>query len=280
MPGLFEMSGLFKMTCTKTRIRGVTAALSLSLCGAAFAQTPVPLDNPGFESGSAGWALWTQSGSLAVAAVTYPDTGARTGTRYARVEVTAAAESSGENWHVQFQPPTNWEAVAGATYEFKFWAKSDVELPLHVSVQGSDYTYLTGTSFGLTPEWTEYSVMHTAEEAGQGAVRFHVYVAEAVGVYSFDDFSLTETLPAGVRSADKAQGFQIRQVAGNLVLSLPAGQVGTWKAELVNLRGSRLAMTQGHVDASLRFALPKEKGAYFVRVSGPKGSWVRKIAVQ
>ncbi len=263
-------------------IHGITpaAALSLMLCGAAFAQTPISLTNPGFESGSAGWTLWTQSGSLAVASVTYPDSGAHAGTRYARVEVTEPAESSAENWHVQFQTPTNWEAVAGATYELKFWAKSDVEAPIHVSVQGSDYTYLTGTSFGLTPEWTEYSMIHMADESGTSAVRFHVYVAEAVGVYSFDDFSLTETLPASIRHANKGQEFQIRQVAGNLVLSLNPGQVGTWKAELVNLRGSRLAMTQGHVDASLRFALPKEKGAYFVRVTGPKGSWVRKIAVQ
>jgi hypothetical protein len=261
------------------RIHQVTTALTLCLAAAAMGQTNL-LSNPGFETGGTGWMLWTQSGSPAVAAVTYPSTGAHGGTRYARVEVTQPAASAAENWHVQFQPPTGWTAVTGATYELKFWAKSDSSRGIHVSVQGGDYAYLTGQSFGLTPEWTEYSISHVSEAEGASAVRFHVYVAEAVGDYGFDDFTLSETLPAGLRGDVSARGseLRVRQESGNLVLSL--GKVSeSWKAELLDLRGVTVASALGNADGSLRMALPKN-GTYFVRASTSTKAWIRKVAIQ
>lgn len=257
------------------RIQGLTAALLL--CGAAstLAQTNL-LNNPGFESGGTGWTLWTQSGSPAVAAVTYPSTGAHGGTRHARVTVTTPAASASENWHVQFQPPTNWTAQNRGTYEFKFWAKSDSSRPIHVSVQGGDYTYLTGTSFGLTPDWTEYSLIHVSEADGASAVRFHVYVAEAVGTYDFDDFSVLETPPAGIAGGLAAgKSLQVRQEAGHLVVSL-GGVSGNLKAELLDLRGVTVASATG--EGSLRFATPRS-GAYFVRANAGTKAWVRKVVV-
>jgi hypothetical protein len=251
-----------------------------TLCGVAAVQAQNLITNPGFESGGTGWTLWTQSGSPAVAAVTYPTGGAHGGTRYARVQVTAPAASAAENWHIQFQPPPSWEAIAGATYEMKFWAKSDSSKPIHVSVQGGDYAYLTGQSFGLTPDWTEYSISHVAAEGGTSSVRFHVYVAEAVDVYSFDDFTLLKTAdPVGVRpGASAKEGFRVRQEAGKLVVTLD-GAPETWKAELVDLRGTVLANASGRADGLLSFALPKN-GAYFVRASTATKAWVRKISVQ
>jgi hypothetical protein len=252
-----------------------TAAL---LFGAATVMGQNLLDNPGFESGGTGWTLFTQSGSVAVADVTYPSTGARTGTRYARVEVTEAAASSAENWHVQFQPPTNWTAGVGATYEFKFWAKSDSSRPIHVSVQGSDYTYLTGTSFALTPEWTEYSMSHVSDAEGTAAVRFHVYVAEAKDVYSFDDFSVVALTAGVLGGSSQAQGLRVRQESGKLVLSL--GDVsGNWKAELVDLRGMTLASAAGQAAGSVRLAQPKKSGVYFVRATTSTRSWVQKVTI-
>jgi hypothetical protein len=251
------------------------------LCGAATVLGQNLITNPGFESGGTGWTLFTQGGSVAVGAVTYPSTGARTGTRYARVEVTQAAASAGENWHIQFQPPTGWTAGIGTTYEFKFWGKSDSGRNIHVSVQGSDYTYITGQSFGLTTDWAEYSLTHVAEAEGANAVRFHVYVAESKGVYSFDDFTITGTAPAGISQGleTKGQALRVRQQSGNLVLSLGAGSFEAWRAELFDLRGMRLASATGPAGGSLRLALPRKAGAYFIRAHTPTHSWVRKVSV-
>jgi hypothetical protein len=260
------------------RIQKVTTALML--CGAATALGQNLITNPGFESEGAGWTLWTQGGSPAVATVTYPATGARSGTRYARVVVTEPAASAAENWHVQFQPPPNWTAGIGATYEFKFWAKSDSSANIHVSVQGGDYAYLTGSSFGLTPEWAEYSLTHVSEAEGSAAVRFHVYVAESRNAYSFDDFTLT-ALTAGVREGGlaRASDLRLRQEQGSLVLSLGADAVENWNAELFDLKGSRIASSAARAEGSLRLALPGKSGTYLVRARTPTRSWVRKVLV-
>jgi hypothetical protein len=259
------------------RIHGVTTAFMLSFAATGMAQNLIT--NPGFENSGSGWSLWTQGGSQAVASVTYPTTGARTGTRYARVLVTVPAASAAENWHVQFQPPA-WTAGIGATYEFKFWAKSDSSVNIHVSVQGSDFTYLTGASFGLTTEWTEYSLTHVSEAEGTNAVRFFVYVAESVNAYGFDDFSVT-ALTAGVRGAEVGgrQELRVRQGSDNLVLALDGGLSGNFRAELFDLRGTSLASTTGRADGSLLLTLPRESGTYVIRANTSTRAWVRKVAI-
>ena len=261
------------------RIHKITSAFML--CGAATVLGQNLITNPGFESGGTGWTLFTQGGSVAVASVTYPSTGAHGGTRYARVAVTTPAASASENWHVQFQPPTGWSAGIGTTYEFKFWAKGDSSQNIHVSVQGADYTYLTGTSFGLTTDWTEYTLTHVSEAEGTNAVRFHVYVAESKGVYSFDDFTLTGTPPAGISDGIKTKGqaLRIRQESGGLVLSLGGIASENWKAELLDLRGTTVASATGRADGSLRLARPGKSGVYFVRAGTPTHSWVRKVSI-
>lgn len=259
------------------RIHAVTTALML--CGAATVLGQNLITNPGFENSGAGWTLFTQGGSAAVASVSYPTTGARTGTRYARVLVSTAAASAAENWHVQFQPP-GWAAGIGATYEFKFWAKSDSAANIHVSVQDGSYTYLTGVSFGLTPEWTEYSLTHVSDAEGTSAVRFHIYVAESVNAYGFDDASVI-ALTSGVRGGAPGQGhaLQVRQGRDNLVLTLDGGFPGNVKAELFDLRGTSLATASGRADGSLLLDLPRKSGAYVVRASTATRAWVRQISI-
>lgn len=260
------------------RIHGSIAALSLSLAAASFGQNL--LWNPGFEDEGDGWTLWHQGGTVAEGTVTYPNTGAYEGTRYARIEVTTPSETSGENWHIQFQPPA-WEAQAGVEYEFKFWGKSELGSIIHVSVQGPDYTYLTGSSFSLSTEWSEHSVYHYAEEGGTGAVRFHVYVAEVADVYSFDSFSVTaQTVNVKAGAGKQAQGLRVRQEPAGFVVSLGANAPESWKAELVDLRGKTIASANGKADASLSLAHPEKSGVYFVRASAGTRSWVRKVTVQ
>jgi hypothetical protein len=262
------------------RIQKVTTALML--CGATFAMGQNLITNPGFESSGAGWTLFTQGGSEAVASVSYPTTGAHGGTRYARVLVTTPAASAAENWHVQFQPPTGWSAEVGATYEFKFWAKSDSSANIHVSVQGSDYTYITGSSFGLTTDWTEYTLTHVSEAEGTNGVRFHVYVAESVNAYDFDDFSVVGT-PVGIRNDGVVAGrraLRLTQVSDRLVLSVDGSITENWKAELFDLQGVSLASAAGRTDGSLTLAHPQKAGTYVIRAGTATHSWVRKVTIQ
>jgi hypothetical protein len=239
------------------------------------------ITNPGFESGGTGWTLFAQSGTVAAATVTYPNTGAHGGTRYARVAVTAAAASASENWHIQFQPPTGWSASVGTTYDLKFWAKCDSSRNIHVSVQGSDYSYISGTTYGLTPDWTEYTATYVADAEGSNAVRFHVYVAEGTGVYAFDDFTLTGTAPAGIsKGLEKAgQALRIRLESGAMVVSLGKAGTDLVKAELIDLQGVTHSSAQARANGSLRLALPAQNGTYLLRVKSGNEVWVRKVAV-
>lgn len=258
---------------------GVARLLSaLMLCGAVAIPAQNLITNPGFESQGSGWTLWFQSGTVAAGSVTYPDTGAHGGSRYARIDITSAAASAAENWHVQFQPQS-WTAVSGTTYEFKFWAKCDVGSNIHVSVQGADYTYLTGTSFGIGTEWAEYSLTQVADADGDGAVRFHIYLGEAVDVYSFDDVSVT-AVPTAIRGG-VAQGAALNVLQGrdNLVVSLGKGMPGAWKADLLDVRGKVLASASSGAEGSARLKRPGA-GMYVVRASTPTRAWVRKVEVR
>ena len=260
------------------RFSVILSASVLSLAAAAMGQNL--LSNPGFENSGTSWTLWVSPASPgAQAAVTYPTTGARTGTRYARVAVASRAD---ENWHIQFQAAANWPVVMGNTYELRFWAKSDSGSPVHVAVQDNDFTYRSGVSYTLTPgEWTEYTVEHVADREGTGAIRFHVYVGEAADVYSFDDFSVTVTATAGVRGGASAQeqGLRVSQTARNFVLSLDAAPGGNWTAQLYDLRGMRIASAAGRADGTLQMALPRDKGTYFIRANAGSKSWVRRVTV-
>jgi hypothetical protein len=111
-------------------------------------------------------------------------------------------------------------------------------------------------------------------------VRFHVYVAESVNAYSFDDFSVT-ALTAGVRGgSSRGQALQVRLGRDNFVLTLDGGISGNLKAELLDLRGMSLATATGRADGSLVLAHPRESGAYLIRASTTTRSWVRKVSIR
>lgn len=266
-----------------TRIHGITTAFAFVLCGAATAPGQNLLTNPGFESGGSGWALVTDAlDTVSVSAVTYPDSGAPEGTRYARIQIDTP---SVENWHVQFQTPAGWEAIIGATYDMTFRARSENSSSLHFSVQdgpNNGYTYRTGFDFGLTPEWTEYSFSYVSDVEGTGALRFFLYVGSFVDVYGFDDFSLTMTPPVGIRAgapAPAGNALRILRDADNLLVSLEGKVPEGLEAELFDLGGARLASAAGRTDGPLLLTLPRESGTYLVRARTATRSWVRKISI-
>jgi hypothetical protein len=271
----------FKERPLMIRIQNVATALVLSFAATSMAQNLIT--NPGFETSGSGWTLWKDaSASAAVAAVTYPTTGSRSGTRHAQIVVATPAT---ENWHIQFQPPADWEAGINASYEMKFWAKSSGSNSMHFSVQdgpNNSFMYRSGFDFPFTPDWTEYSFQYTSDVEGAGALRFFLYVGANADTLRFDDFSLTQTA-ASINHGAKAearQALRVRQGAGSLAVSLDGGVSENWKAELVNLRGVSLASAKGRADGALNLALPKETGTYFVIAKTSTRTFVHRMMVR
>jgi hypothetical protein len=265
--------------------RSPISPIALLLCCTAALQAQNLIPNPGFENTNHGdyWQLWKADTTTAAtydAALTFPDTGAHEGARYARIEVKAAAT---ENWHIQLQLPPDWVADSGATYELKFWARSDSSTSIHLGIQdGPDnsFTYRSGQDFSLSPEWTEQTLVYQSDRQGNGALRFNLYLGRYQDTYGFDSFSLLKQTTA-IRTASeaRAKAFRIRQGSENLVLSLAEGNAEDWKAELLDLRGTVLGTAAGRAGSALTLAQPGESGLYLIRATTPKHSWVRKVSL-
>jgi hypothetical protein len=244
------------------------------------------LNNPSFEAGtpSSSWQLWkADTATTAMGALTFPNTGAPDGQRFARVEVTSLPP---ENWQLQLQLPTEWMADSGAIYELKFMAKSDSSSSIHVGIQdGPDHNfeYRSGRDFMLSPEWTEQSLIYESDRTGNGALRFNLYVGGRLDTYSFDAFSLVkQSDPVGIRAdhGNSAPGFRIRQADGNLVLSLSAAGSEKWRAELLDSRGMRHATATGHAGRPLILPQPKANGLYWIRARTASQSWTRSLSLR
>jgi hypothetical protein len=259
-----------------------TFSMALWACCAAAAQAQNLLPNPGFENATPSdyWQLWTQDSTMANNAVlSFPDSGAHEGKRYARVEVKA---TTAENWHIQLQLPPDWVADSGATYELKFWARSDSSTSIHVGIQDgpdNNYTYRSGQDFSLTPEWTEQTLDYTSDRQGNGALRFNLYLGRYQDTYGFDSFSLEKQAPTGIRPGAGSEAFRVRQGAGRLFLSLGGGPAEDWKVELFDLRGKGIAAASGRAGSPLTLSQPTESGIYLIRAATPTRSWVRRLSL-
>ncbi|MFP4417366.1 MAG: glycosyl hydrolase family 8 [Chitinispirillaceae bacterium] len=144
--------------------------------------------DPSFEQQDSEWILQTIGETEAT--LEYTAEAARTGDYGAEIAVT---EIDSENWHVQLNTPTQWDAVQGQDYQLSFFAKCAGSHPIHVAVQtGSEQEYQIGYDFTLDEEWQKIEVFYTSEVEGLGNLRFNIYVGGATGTYYFDDFSLIE----------------------------------------------------------------------------------------
>jgi hypothetical protein len=160
------------------------------------------LSNGGFEGtyedGGAhfGWQLDVQSGgALATRTIDSTEGVAKEGKACYRVDVT---EITSENWHIQVKDPT-WEAKAGYTYRFSFWAKGDENVDTaQISVYGdatSIYTYRTSSRINLTTEWQEFTQFFKSDVDGPGKINFGIVLGFAIGTYYIDDASIIEIPP-------------------------------------------------------------------------------------
>ncbi len=145
-------------------------------------------EDPSFEQQGSGWNFQTIDETEGT--IDYTADAARTGDYGAEINVT---QIDAEDWHVQLNTPTEWDAEAGKKYHLTFYAKCDAGQSIHVSVHtGSDQTYMTGHNFALNDEWQEIEVYYTSDVEGTGNLRFNIFVGKATGTYYFDDFSLVQ----------------------------------------------------------------------------------------
>ena len=161
--------------------------------------------NGGFEADGAGWNLWVNSGDAATGAatLTYPATGAHSGSKFGRVTVTAAPA---EIYEVQLQDGTWGEAELDSIYTIKFWAKADAEAEIKVAADAGasrDYITLASETVTLTTEWAQYEFEYVSEIAGADSLNFNIYCGGAVGVYDFDDIALIKSSAVGVTASIK-----------------------------------------------------------------------------
>ncbi|HEX3019097.1 MAG TPA: carbohydrate binding domain-containing protein [Chitinispirillaceae bacterium] len=175
--------------------------------------------NGDFEKGGTGWNLQAQGTGAATA--TYPTEGAKSGSKFCRVNVTALPENP---YEVQLQDES-WTCQKGGQYTFTFYAKADNDTSKiqFIAQTGSTRNYATLSSKDeiLTKEWTMYSLIFSTDSiAGLDSVNVNITCGYNLGVYDFDSLSLTLTsVPVHhtkIATMNKPQQFAINILPGQL----------------------------------------------------------------
>lgn len=158
--------------------------------------------NGGFESEESGWSLFLDKDTDGEAAMSFPADGAKTGSKFCKINVT---KKPAESWEIQLQDG-NWKAELGE-YTFKFWAKAkdDGAQVSAVAQYGSTRSYeiISSSPFELTTEWAEYSfTFSNIDIVGTDSISINIYCGIDMGEYDFDDVSLTLE-PVSIRPSSR-----------------------------------------------------------------------------
>jgi hypothetical protein len=236
----------------------------------------------------AGWNLWVKTDTPATgkATLTIQSTGAKSGTKFGRITVTAAAANA---YEVQLQD-ASWACTLYTTYTFKFWAKADSERTITVAAQPGEtrsYTDLASEAKPLTKEWTEQTFTYTSLDLlGSDSLSFVIYVGSQIGVYDFDSISLTgvydPTLDpnfVAVQSSRSAvspirQPLTISIFPERLQCIVGATTTAPFSVDILSIQG-RLFSTRTIATTGRVFDLPRPpSGAWIVRVNADLGTLV------
>jgi len=230
--------------------------------------------NGSFEADAAGWNLWVKpDSSTAAATMVFPTTGAKSGNKFCRINVTSAASSSANDWEVQLQDGT-WTCQANYTYTLKCWAKSDSTRILKIAAQAGvsrNYTYLGGTTVELSTDWQEFSYSYsttTLSLAGSDSLNFVFYCGGAPGVYDLDSVSLTGA--QDLRQTHKMRKKTIREFSihctpDRVRCTMDASMVTPFNVSIYSMQG-RLLSTRTISATGRSFDLPRP----------PSGAWIIK----
>ena len=153
------------------------------------------------------------------------------------------AKSSGVNaWEIQLSQ-TNLELKSGQTYNASFWAKSETNSAITVSViNASNFNLYASQTFQLTNTWTQYNFSFMAQ--ANVIASFNIDMGGHTGQYYFDNFQLTIPYPetnnqvinADFSAGDSAWVFntfspataQDSVIDGEYTVSITNGGVNPW----------------------------------------------------
>ncbi len=150
------------------------------------------IPNPSVESGTTSPQSWiTGIYGTNTSTFSWPNTGAHTGTRSLRVDMTA--HTSGDaKWYFAPQPITG-----GALYRYVDWYRSntstEVMVQFELSGGGSSQRWLA--SLAPASAWTRYSTTITPPANATSVTIWHALVAP--GFLQTDDYSLTPDIGTG-----------------------------------------------------------------------------------
>lgn len=139
------------------------------------------------------WGIWADTAYGYSASFSRDTTTAAHGTASARISVTAAA---GSDWQIEFCQ-YNHTLQKGTTYDFTFWAKSDIprSISLSVSKQVPDWrSYGLYTQVPIGTTWKQYSVSFIALEDANDA-RIEFFLGQATGNTWIDDVKVSKSGP-------------------------------------------------------------------------------------
>jgi len=151
--------------------------------------------NPGFETADTSEWVLDRPDTVTRGAVTFTTDAKREGAKGLHATITKVDTA---NWGIRIYTPA-FAATTGNTYNFSFWAKSDSIRPVTIGFQPAGGGYISASpEQKITSTWTQFSYKVAA--ASTASLQFTLFLGAKtnVGVYSFDDFDLQETVALAI----------------------------------------------------------------------------------
>lgn len=242
--------------------------------------------NGDFEADGAGWGLYVNDAADATGAATmsFPETGAQSGTKFCRIEVTSLPAQNGD---IQLQDGV-WTAEVGYDYRYSFWAKSaSGGGSVHVAVQAGssrNWAYLEGKSYILTDAWKKYEYVYSVDSiAGKDSINFNIYCGDALGVYDFDNMSLSKEGVAVRRPVSSVSAQESRYCTFSLlsdrVRVTPLTGASIDKVAVYSIQGRILYSTMLSSGAGCSWEMALSGGTWIVGVTSGHHEQRQKIVV-
>jgi hypothetical protein len=242
--------------------------------------------NGDFEMDAAGWGFYVQ-GDSGKAEMTIESTGAQSGEKFCRINVTNKAE---EDWQVQLSDGS-WVSEMGAEYTFTFSVKSDVETSIQVAVNAGasrNYGYVTSSSYTLGTEWTEYDFYFMVEEGadslvGKDSLNFNFYCGAAVAKIDIDNVKLVKaetSVKKPLAQLNKAAShFEVNILPSYLQCGMPSGAIIN-KISIHDLQGKVFYSKYIRDIVTGNYNVPRpSSGSWIIKVDADRAKMSRSIVI-
>ena len=241
--------------------------------------------NGSFEMDAAGWNLWinTAEGATGAATMSFPSEGAKSGSKFCRVDVTSAAA---EDYEIQLQDEA-WKCAMYTLYTLKFWAKADADSGRNfiVASQGGEtreYSRFDQLTVPATTAWQEFTFTYTSIDlAGSDSLTFVFYFGLTVGKFDLDSITLTGVIDSSLipdavyprqrALRNSAPRFTIQLAPEHLHCVMDAAVNAPFKVDIFSIQG-RLLSTHAVTTVGRSFDLPRPPGGTWIIKTGSNRS--------